>query len=476
MTATTPLTCCALYLRQSRDFTGEGLAIERQEGEAQGLIERRAWTVREVLRDNDMSATGKRKRPGFERLLELIERREISVVVAWDLTRLTRNARDTLRLLEAGEAAGITLALVRGSDIDLSTPAGRLTASVLAAVARHEIEQKADRQRAAAAQRADQGRPPLGVRLTGYTAAGEVIEEEAATVRTLFSRFAAGDSLRSLAAWLTETGVPTRHGGRWIASTVRGILVNPRYAGRAVYQGEATGKPGAWPAIVTPEVFDLVADRLADPRRRTQVGTDRRYLGSGLYRCAVCDRRLRAWSQSRYACAEGRHLFRAGPPVDDFVVQAVRGRLGRADLADLLPKVDGEEVARLNAEIARLEGRVRRIEEDYDAELIDGRRYKVATEKASAELAAARSARARLTAPGAASEVLAADDPVAAFDAAPLMIRRAVIEALVTVRVGPAPRGRKAFDPWTLGASRWTDDPMTWGGHWEAENLAVATV
>ena len=61
------------------------------------------------------------------------------------------------------------------------------------------------------------GRPPLGVRLTGYTTSGEVIEAEAAVIRTLFQRFAAGDSLKGLAAWLTETKVPTRHGGPWNA-------------------------------------------------------------------------------------------------------------------------------------------------------------------------------------------------------------------------------------------------------------------
>ncbi|MEU4237931.1 recombinase family protein [Actinoplanes sp. NPDC026619] len=466
-------TYAVLYLRQSRDFTGEGLAIERQEGEAQGLIERRNWSVREVLRDNDVSAAGKKKRPGFERLLELIEGGEVTVVVAWDLTRLTRNARDTLRLLEAGEAAGLTLALVRGSDIDLSTPAGRLTASVLAAVARHEIEQKADRQRAAAAQRADQGRPPLGVRLTGYTVAGELIEDEAATVRTLFQRFAAGDSLKGLAAWLTETGVPTRHGGRWIASTVQGILRNPRYAGRAIYQGETTGKPGVWSALVAPEVFDQVAARLADPRRITnREGTDRKHLGAGLFRCAVCDRPCSSFSGHRYRCKEA-HVNRSRPQVDEFVIKLVRARLARPDLGDLLPKVDNEEVARLNGEIQRLEGRLRQTEEDYDAELIDGRRYKVKTEKINAELAASRSARARLTAPGAAAEVLAADDPVAAFDGAPLMIRRAVIEALCVVRLAQGTRGSRIFDPWTLGTSQWTDDPMTWSEHWEAEGLAA---
>lgn len=461
----------AIYVRQSLDSTGEGHAIERQEADGQGLAERRGWNILEVLRDNDVSAAGKRRRPGFERLLELVENRRISIVIAWDLTRLTRNARDTLRLMEAGEATGLTLALVRGSEIDLSTPAGRLTATVLAGVARHEIEQKADRQRAAAAQRADQGRPPLGVRLTGYTVSGEPIEHEADVVRALFRRFAAGESLKGLATWLTAEEVATRHGGRWLASTVQGILRNPRYAGRAVYQGRPTGKAGAWPALVEPEVFDQVAGRLADPRRITnRMGTDRRHLGAGLFRCAVCDRPCSSFSGHRYRCPDA-HVNRSRTPVDRFVVSAVLARLARPDLADLLPQVDSEEVARLNDEVRRLEGRVQKIEQDYDAELIDGRRYKVATEKAAAELSAARAARTRLTAPGAAAEVLAADDPVAAFGAASLMVRRTTLEAMCVVRLAAGVRGRRTFDPWSLGTSRWSGDPMTWAERWSIDGL-----
>ncbi len=62
------------------------------------------------------------------------------------MDRITRNRRDTLRLLEVGQQAGSTIALVRGTDLDLSTPAGRLTADMLAAIARNEIEVKSDRQ------------------------------------------------------------------------------------------------------------------------------------------------------------------------------------------------------------------------------------------------------------------------------------------------------------------------------------------
>ena len=50
-------------------------------------------------------AAGKRRRPGFEAILSAIETGEVGAVIAWDMTRLTRNRRDTVRVIEAGERA-----------------------------------------------------------------------------------------------------------------------------------------------------------------------------------------------------------------------------------------------------------------------------------------------------------------------------------------------------------------------------------
>lgn len=207
-------------------------------------------------------------------------------------------------------------------------------ARIKASVARHEVERKAARQQRAALQRSEHGKPPLGVRLTGYDTKGEVVEREAKIIREIFGRFAAGDSLRGLARWLDETGAPTRHGGKWDSSSVRTILTNPRYAGRAIYQGKTTGKNGAWKALVDPTEFDLVQARLSDPRRRTQVGTDRKHLGSGLYRCGVCGVRVRHWSGNRYRCPNAC-VNRSQGPVDGFVIAVMRARLAQPDLEKL---------------------------------------------------------------------------------------------------------------------------------------------
>lgn len=438
-----------LYLRQSLDAVGDELAIRRQRADCQRIATERGWEILTEYVDNSISASDRRKvRPAYDRMVTAYDAGEFDAVVCWDLDRLTRQPRQLEDWIERAEGRGLRLVTANG-EADLSTDGGRLYARLKAAVARSEIERKSARQRAAAAQRADDGRPPLGTRLTGYTPRGDVVQDEATVVRGVFERFAGGDSLRSIAAWLTESGAPTRRkGGTWNPSTVATILRNPRYAGRAVYCGAATGKSGTWSALVGEALFDRVQWILDDPRRRTQVGTDRRYLGSGLFRCAECGKSVNSHTGMRYRCPDGC-LIRTSAAIDDLVIRTVRARLAEPDLAALLaPEADSDAVRALTATIEARTARLAQVEHDYDAGDIDGRRYRVATEKITAELATARAALARLTGgAGAADAVLFDEDPSGAFDAAPLMIRRSVIDLLMTVTLARAPRGRKGFSP-----------------------------
>jgi DNA invertase Pin-like site-specific DNA recombinase len=294
--------------------------------------------------------------------------------VCWDLDRLTRQPRQLEDWIEAATDRGLMLVTANG-EADLSTDGGRMFARIKASVARAEIERKSARQKRAALQRAERGRPPLGTRLTGYTVQGDVIEHEASVVRKIFERFAAGDSLRSLAAWLTASEVATRRSGRtWNPSTVSTMLQNPRYAGRAIYDGKETGKPGVWTPIVAEDVFTLVQARLADPRRKTnRQGTDRRHLGSGLFECGPCGRRLVSWSGGRYRCPSAC-VTRSRSHVEDFVLRVIRERLTRPDLADLVVPAGSGEARALNDEIARLRAQLVQIDEDYDAGHITGQR------------------------------------------------------------------------------------------------------
>src|SRR3954466_12106600 len=123
-------TRAVIYCRQSLDRSSEGLAVTRQREDAEALCRERGWTVLDVVTDNDVSASTHRPRPGFVRVLDLVERRATDVVVCWHVDRLVRKRlvrklADLETVIERCERSGVRLATVSG-DLDLSTDAGRL--------------------------------------------------------------------------------------------------------------------------------------------------------------------------------------------------------------------------------------------------------------------------------------------------------------------------------------------------------------
>src|SRR3954453_2210943 len=83
-------------------------------------------------------------RPGFNRLAADVEAGKVARVVVWRLDRLGRTAKGLTALFEDLLARGVDLVSVKDG-LDLSTPAGRLMANVLASVAAYETEVRAER-------------------------------------------------------------------------------------------------------------------------------------------------------------------------------------------------------------------------------------------------------------------------------------------------------------------------------------------
>jgi len=110
-------------------------------------------------------------RPGWQKLQAAIERGDVRRVVVWRLDRLGRTAAGLTKLFADLQERGIGLVSLKDG-IDLSTPAGRMLANVLASIAQFETELRAERVRAgqAAAKAAGKsigGRAPgTRVRLT----------------------------------------------------------------------------------------------------------------------------------------------------------------------------------------------------------------------------------------------------------------------------------------------------------------------
>jgi DNA invertase Pin-like site-specific DNA recombinase len=393
---------CGIYVRISKDRLMEGLGVARQEGDCRALAEKRGWAVVDVYCDNDVSASGKKKREQWERLLADLQSGRIRAIVAWHVDRLTRRPVELEGVIDMADRLGVQLATVNG-EIDLGTPTGRAMARILGAWARLEVEQKSLRQQAANKQRAHSGEVWCGgMRCYGYTEDGHgIIEKEAEIIREMTKRVINGDSLRSLVLELVQRGITTTTGGPWQALTIRRLLQNPRLTGKRVYRGEVVAQ-GQWPAILEEATQQRLIAVLADPARRkdrSQPGEAkvRKYLLTGILVCGICGKPLQAQPSNAgrrgYVCRKtppyggcGRIRI-AAEPLELDVAERVLARFASPSIRQKLAAASTfEDDATLTEQIGELERRQVENAEDYANDLLDRRAYRLAQEKISTRI------------------------------------------------------------------------------------------
>ena len=203
------------YLRVSTAEQGDsGLGLAAQEAAIRDECERRGWTLNGLYVD---VASGKSTagRPQLAAALEALDRGEADVLVVLRLDRLARSTSDLLAVLDRAEGNSWALASTDLA-LDMTTPSGRFTATVMGAAATLERDLIAARTRDALAARKAQG-----ARLGRPVALPQGVRDRIARDRD------AGLSLRAIAQRLNEQGIPTAQGGaRWHPSTVRNVLAS----------------------------------------------------------------------------------------------------------------------------------------------------------------------------------------------------------------------------------------------------------
>lgn len=274
------MTAAAIYARISQDATGEHLGVDRQERLCRVLAAERGLTISDVLVDNDISAYRRKKRPAFERLVEMLNRGEVSTVITYHADRLYRRTTDLERLVDIVESHGAQVHTVAAGNIDLTTASGRMVARMLGAAAQGESERMGERVRMKGDELAAKGSAPGGRAPYGYSWSTEVDLEtgstrrtyvinptEAEAVRTMVRRILEGASLLALSRELDAAGVTTREGRAWHHSAVRRVLLNPALVALRVHRREIAG-PGSWEPILDRATWEQVRAVIADPARK----------------------------------------------------------------------------------------------------------------------------------------------------------------------------------------------------------------
>lgn len=445
-----------IYTRVSLDRDGDALAVTRQREDAAQIIERRGWDLVREYQDNDLSAAGKRRRPGFEDMIEDIQGGLLQAIVAWSLDRLTRNRTDTVRLIEACQQAGVTIALVRGSDLDMTTPAGRLVADVLASVARAEIETKSERQKRANLQRAEAGKPHAARRAFGYDSKGlDIIPAEAALIRAGFEQILAGASLRAIARDWNTAGVTTTAGGKWVPGTVRGVLTNARYAGVRIYNGDRMAKPATWPAIVPEEVWQAAVSLLNDPARSTVKDRSIKFLLTSIAECGRCaDGTKVATARTQhgvrtYKCTGRSDMTRGAAAIDELVEGLVVARLSQPDAVNLIKAAaPGIDVPALRLEAAAQRERLQEAAQLFADGTIQAGQLATITRATEGRIEALEAQLAMAAQGSALAGLVGSSDVRGEWAGLDISRQRAIVRELFErIVVEPVKRGARVFDP-----------------------------
>jgi DNA invertase Pin-like site-specific DNA recombinase len=150
----------AFYARVS---TSRDQDPQLQLDELHQVARQRGWQVVGEFTDKGISGA-KDRRPQLDKLMSLAHRGGVDVVAVWKFDRFARSTRHLVTALDDFRSRGIDFVSLRDA-IDTTTPTGRFTFSVIAAVA--ELERELIRERTiagieAARRRGSRpGRPPV---------------------------------------------------------------------------------------------------------------------------------------------------------------------------------------------------------------------------------------------------------------------------------------------------------------------------
>ena len=312
---------CYIYTRVSTAAQTEGYSLEAQ---TERLRKYADYKEMEVVREYcDAGKSGKSitGRPEFQRMLQDAseERDGEAFILVFKLSRFGRNAADVLNSLQFIQDYGVNLVCVEDG-IDSSKDSGKLTITVLSAVAEIErenilVQTMEGRKQKAREGKWNGGQAPFGYDLDSKNSTLVVNEEEAEIVRIIYDKFVHTDmGADAICNYLNQRGYTKKKvRGHELNYFARGLIMkildNPVYIGKIAYGKNVTEKvkgtrdeyrrvktddyllaDGLHEAIVDEETWEAAREK----RKRTGVrfvkthSLEHEHILTGLIRCPLC--------------------------------------------------------------------------------------------------------------------------------------------------------------------------------------------
>ena len=229
-------------------------------------------------------------RPEFQRMVKDSAKKNFDVVIVWKLDRFSRNRYDSAKYKMMLKKNGVRV--VSATEVIAEGTAGILLESLLEGMAEYYSADLAEKVSRGMTENA------LKCRFNGGTVPfGYMIDEDqnyqinpaqAPLVLEMFRRYAGGESITEIVEDLNARGIRTSKGNRFNKNSLARIFSNRKYIGEYSYNDVVF--PDAIPAIVSKDIFDRVAVRMAQNKHATgKAKAPERYLLTTKLFCGTCN-------------------------------------------------------------------------------------------------------------------------------------------------------------------------------------------
>ena len=371
-------TKCYIYIRVSTAMQVDGYSLEAQKERLTKFAEFQDMEVVREYCDAGKSGKSITGRPEFTQMLQDVadDKDGVEYILVFKLSRFGRNAADVLNSLQYIQDFGVNLICVEDG-IDSSKDSGKLTITVLSAVAEIErenilVQTMEGRKQKAREGKWNGGQAPFGYTLDSKKGMLVVNPDEAEIVKIIFNKFVnEGLGADSISNYLNQHGyVKTKYRSHelnyFTRSLVRKILDNPVYIGKIAYGKSSTekikGTRDQYHRVQNDEF--LLAEGLHDAiidldlwegarARREETGVkwvkthslEHEHILTGLLKCPICGVGMSGTVRRRKNKSTGEYK-------DDFYYRCKhRKKINETDFCNYKPSLNQNE---LNREVEQM--------------------------------------------------------------------------------------------------------------------------
>lgn len=233
----------AAYCRVSTDSDGQMVSLEAQKNHYESYIKGNPeWEFAGLYFDEGISGTKKAKRAALLQMMKDCEQGKIDYIITKSISRFARNTTDCLEMVRKLTDLGIFIYFEK-ENLNTGAMESELMLSILSSLAESESVSISENSKWSVQKRFQNGTFKISYPPYGYkNVNGEMVIDpvQADVVKLIFAETLAGKSSNVIASELQQWRIPTRKGGTWTPTTVRGILSNEKYVGDVLFQKSYT--------------------------------------------------------------------------------------------------------------------------------------------------------------------------------------------------------------------------------------------